>query len=249
MFYTVNKLSKIAGVSIRTIHYYDQIGLLKPNKIESNGYREYSKKELLKLQKILFFKELEFPLDEIKFFIGSDFDIKMVLKDQKEILKLKKERIERLINTINDIMRKINKEDKLKENELYSSFSDKKVKEYTKEAKKRWGETKIFKESEERTKKMGKDGLERVQIEMDLLMKEISSQMYLKVNDEETQKLIDKHYKSLNNFYEPTIDIYSGLADLYLKDKKFNQYFEKYREGFAEYMHDAIKVYCENNKR
>lgn len=249
MFYAVNKLSKMAGVSVRTIHYYDQIGLLKPNKIESNGYREYSKGELLKLQQILFFKELGFPLNEIKFFAGSNFDMGMVLKDQKEMLKLKKERIDKLINTINSIMKKINKENKINENELYTSFSDKKVKEYTKEAKKRWGETKVFKESEERIKKMGKDGLESVQNEIDLLMKEISSQMYLKVDNEEVQKLIDKHYKSLNNFYEPTIDIYSGLADLYLEDKRFKQYFEKYRGGFAKYMHDAIKVYCENNKR
>ena len=155
MFYTVNKISKIAGISVRTLHYYDEIGLLKPSRIKTNGYREYDENGLLRLQQILFFKELEFSLDDIKYFMLSNFDIAMILKDQMAILKLKRERIDKLVNTISITMKRINKENKIKENELYSSFSTKKIEEYKKEAKNRWGETKAFKESEEKIKKYG----------------------------------------------------------------------------------------------
>ena len=96
---------------------------------------------------------------------------------------------------------------------------------------------------------MGQQELETVQNKIDLLMKDISSKMDLSTSSKETQELINKHYNSLRNFYEPTIEIYSGLADLYLTDKRFNKYFEKYKKGFAKYMHDAIKIYCENNKK
>src|SRR4051812_29957137 len=99
--YTVNKLAKLAGISVRTLHYYDQIGLLTPSGVADNGYRQYGEKELIKLQQILFFKELDFPLEQIKQILDSPgYDKNEALKDQKQLLELKKDRLTELIKTI-----------------------------------------------------------------------------------------------------------------------------------------------------
>src|SRR5256885_15216774 len=124
MKYTVNQLGKLAGISIRTLHHYDQIGLLKPSYTKANGYRYYEEKELLKLQQILFFKELEFPLEQIKEILNAPgFDTLTALRDQRKMLQIKKDRIDGLLLTIEKTIKNKEGGKKMKNDDLYGGFS------------------------------------------------------------------------------------------------------------------------------
>lgn len=140
---TVNEVSKITGVSIRTLHYYDEIGLLHPSEITEAGYRLYDDTALERLQQILLFRELEFPLKEIKSILGSKkFDRKKALEQQIELLILKKEHLEELIEFAREIQ---NTGEIIVD---FTAFNNEKIEEYKKEAKKQWGDTAAYKEFE-----------------------------------------------------------------------------------------------------
>ena len=144
---TVNDVSKMTGVSIRTLHYYDEIGLLKPAKYTDSDYRLYDDAALEKLQQILLFRELEFPLKDIKEIVNrSDFDKTKALEQQIELLELKKEHIENLLNMCKYLkvsgVRKLN----------FSAFETSKLDEYAKKAKEQWGDTPAYKEYAEKRK-------------------------------------------------------------------------------------------------
>ena len=144
---TVNEVSKLTGVSIRTLQYYDQIGLLKPAEYTGAGYRLYDDAALERLQQILLFRELEFPLKDIKKIVtGPDFDKKKALEQQIELLELRKEHIENLITMCRSIKKRgVKKMD-------FTAFDTSKLDEYSKKAKEQWGETPEYKEYAEKSK-------------------------------------------------------------------------------------------------
>ena len=251
MNYTVKQLAVLAGVSVRTLHYYDSVGILKPSLVKDNGYRVYSEKELLLLQQIMFFRELDFSIKDIKnALFSSEFDLKKTLHEHKHLIELKKKRLENLLSTIDRTIKKINKETIMNDQELYSAFSSEEMKKYREEAKQRWGSTEAYKQSEVRVKKMGKDGLKKVMEEgnkISLLLSECMKDG-LKVEDGKVQELIGKHYEWVSNFYDPSKEIYSGLADLYVEDERFKINYEKIAVGLAEYISSAMKLFAENMK-
>ena len=243
MSYTIKQLADLAGVSVRTLHFYDESGLLKPNRTKNNGYRVYEKPELLKLQQILFFRELDFPVKEIKrIMTAPNFDIDAALRDQKRLIELKKERLNKLIKTINKTINDKN----MKDQELYDSFDDAKMKEYAAEAKERWGNTEAYKQSQERYAQMSKEDIAKIQKDSDDLMKEIAACINDDVKSEKVQRLIDRHFNNLNYFYEPSLEIYRGLANMYVEDPRFTAFYEKYTSGLARFMRDAMIAYCDN---
>ncbi len=243
MSYTVQKLATIAGISVRTLHYYDQVGLLKPSRVKNNGYRYYEESELMKLQQILFFRELDFPLDEIKRILSSpSFDMREALRDQRKLIELKKNRLSKLVKTIDETIKKINKEITMEDKELYGNFSKEEMEKYTEEARKKWGNTDAFKQSEERVKKMGKDGLRKALEAAGKVTVEIAEAMKAGLNakSKEVQELIAKHYDGLRAFYEPNLEIYRGLASGYIADERFKANYENVAKGLAQFMHDAM---------
>ena len=149
---TVNEVSRLTGVSIRTLHYYDEIGLLHPTEVTDAGYRLYDDTALEKLQHIMLFRELEFPLKEIKAILdSSDFDRNKALEQQIELLTLKKEHIENLIIYARGIhLMGVKDMD-------FSAFDTKKIDEYSKQAKEQWGKTEAYKEFEEKSKDWTED--------------------------------------------------------------------------------------------
>ncbi len=244
--YTVNQLAKLAGVSVRTLHYYDQIGLLKPSFTKANGYRFYGEKELLRLQQILFFRELEFSLEDVKDIVDAPgFDIVLALKDHKKLLAIKVKRLTGLLTTIDNTIDKIKKNIPMDDKDLYGSFSKEEMEKYQAEAKERWGQTEAWRQSEERTKKMGKEGLKKVLEESGKLTLEIASHMGEDPKSEVVQGLIVKHYDGLRAFYEPNVEIYRGLATMYVDDPRFKANYEKVKVGLAEFMRDAMMHYCD----
>jgi DNA-binding transcriptional MerR regulator len=251
MPYTVQQLANLAGVSVRTLHYYDEIELLKPARVERNGYRYYEEPELLKLQQILFFRELDFPLEDIQRILSSSsFDMRAALRDQRKLIELKKNRLSKLVQTIDKTLKKINKEITMDDTELYGDFSKDELDRYTKEARERWGHTDAFKQSQERVKKMGKEGLKRVMEKSEKLNKELAQQMTEGENPSSgnVQNLIAKHYDDLRAFYEPNLQLYRGLAEMYIADERFKKNYENVAIGLAQFMHDAMIYYVETEE-
>ncbi len=249
MSYTVKQLAILAGVSVRTLHHYDYIGLLSPSQKKPNGYRYYEEPELLKLQQILFFRELDFPLSEIKRIILSpSFNIKEALRDQRKFIKMRKERLDKLIKTIDKTIKKINKEINMSDDELYGNFSKEEMEKYAEEAKERWGHTEAYKQSQERYKKMGKEGLKKVLAEGTQISANIAGLMKKgkKPEDPEVQKQIALHYNWLRHFYEPGPEMYQGLAKMYVEDDRFKKNIDKQGEGLAEFMRDAMVYFAKN---
>lgn len=249
MSYTIKQLAKLAETSVRTLHHYDQIGLLTPSRRSSNKYRAYEEAELLKLQQIMFFRELEFPLSDIKTILDNpNFDMTAALRDQKKMLELKKKRLDVLVETINKTIKKITKQKNMKDGELYDGLSKEESESYAKEAKERWGNTEAYKQSQERYGKMSDADKAKVKKAGEDLTAEIAQNMNKGAKSPEVQALIDRHYNSLRTFYEPNLTMYRGLGNMYADDARFAKYYDRFAPGLAVFMRDAIIEYCDNQE-
>ncbi|MBP9041176.1 MAG: MerR family transcriptional regulator, partial [Anaerolineaceae bacterium] len=155
--YTIKQLADLAGISIRTLHYYDQIGLIKPERIAENGYRYYGKQQLLLLQQVLFFRELDFSLNQIKNILNTPaLDLVKLLQTHKQSLKAKTERLTQLIDTIDNTIKTLEGELEMKETEYFQGFSEEKQAEYQKYAEEHW-DRKLVNQSSQRWNKMTND--------------------------------------------------------------------------------------------
>lgn len=252
MDYTVKQLAKLAGVSVRTLHYYDQIGLLKPAYIKDNGYRFYTEKEFLKLQQIIFFRELDFELDRIrKIFDSPHFDPVEVLEDQKNLIELKRERLGRLIKLINKTIKnmKDEKQEKVTDKDIAQCFDNGKYEEYKEEAQERWGSDMVQK-SENIVKNMTKEQLERIKTEGEEINRVLARNMQSgkSVDSPEVQAIVERHFNHIIQFYDkswPLLKIYRGLGKMYVDDPRFAKNYNKYHPGLAEFMRDAMEVFCD----
>ena len=238
---TVHEVSKLTGVSIRTLQYYDKIGLLKPSAYSEAGYRLYDDTSLEKLQQILLFRELEFPLGEIKNIINSPaFDRSKALTQQIELLKLKKEHIENLIDLAVGIKAMGVKELK------FGAFDTRKIDEYAAQAKASWGTTPAYKEYEEKSKGRTKEE----SIEIGNQMMDIFAE-FGEIRDgdpagEQAQTLVKKLQDFITeHMYTCTKEILSGLGKMYAAGGDFTTNINKHGgEGTAEFAGKAIEIYC-----
>lgn len=206
----------------------------------------------MKLQQILFFRELEFSLEDIKKIMSSpSFDMKEALLDQRELIELRKKRLSRLVKTIDKTLLKLNHKITMQDDELYGNFSKEEMDKYTEEARQKWGNTEAFKQSQERVKKMGKEGLKKVMEEGKKLTLELADA--LKAGEDpksdKVQKLIARHYDGLRAFYEPNFEMYRGLAEMYVADPRFKANYEKVAVGLAEYLRDGMIYYADTNEK
>ena len=241
----IKEFAKLTGVSVRTLHYYDEIGLLKPFAVdEQNGYRFYDERCLERMQEILFYRELDFPLKDIQVILSApDYDKQTALKEQKHLLTLKKERIERLITALDGAM----KGEDLSMNVFDNSQFEAQREQYAKEAKKKWGATAAYKESEEKTKGYSKEKWREVTDGMNALMAEFAE---CKANgfapdSKEAQTLVKKWQDYITeNYYTCTKKILAGLAEMYVADERFRANIDSYGEGTAKFICEAIKEYC-----
>lgn len=250
MNYTVKELSKMAGVSVRTLHYYDEVGLLKPSFIKENGYRYYEEKELLKLQQILFFRELEFPLEKIKEIMSSpNFNTLVALADQQQLLELKKRRIEKMLTTIHKTIHSLKGGEPMSTDDTFSAFNDPTYQKHKDEVQQRWGHTDAYKQSMERVGKMSKEDLDRVKAEGEAITNAIAELMRKEFSptSPEVQEQTDKFFQHLRNFYEPSYEMFKGLGQMYVDDARFTEYYEKIAKGLAVFMRDAMAYYADEH--
>ena len=241
---SVKEFAELTGVSVRTLHYYDEINLLKPAEIdENNGYRFYDRTALERMQEILFYRELDFPLKSICEILSSpDYDKQKALSEQKKLLILKKERLERIISAIDNaeeseaIMKALNNND-------YEAAR----KQYESEAKERWGKTEAYKEHTEKTKDYSKDKWQSVTDGLDSIFGEFAECVKDgNAPDSEVAKaLTEKLQKHItDNFYTCTNEILLGLGQMYVCDERFTQNIDKHCVGTAEFVNKAIIEYC-----
>ena len=238
---TVQKVSQLTGVSIRTLQYYDKIGLLPPTEYTDAGYRLYDDKALETLQQILLFRELEFPLKDIRKIIESpDFDRGKALEQQIELLTLKKEHIENLIDLARGI--KLLGVRHLK----FDAFDTKKIDEYAAQAKASWGNTPAYKEFEEKSKGRTKEQDRDISLGMMDIFAEFGAIRTTDPASEEAQALVKKLQDYITeNFYTCTDEILNGLGKMYSGGGEFTKNIDSYGgEGTAEFAHQAIEIYC-----
>ena len=238
---TVNEVSKLTGVSIRTLQYYDKIGLLHPAKYTEAGYRLYDDAALETLQQILLFRELEFPLKEIKEIIGSpDFDRSKALGQQIELLKLKKEHIENLIELAEGI--KLLGVRNLK----FDAFDTRKIDEYAAQAKASWGQTPAYKEYEEKAKGRTKEEDKKIYQGMIDIFAEFGAIRKSDPASGEAQALVKKLQDYITeHMYTCTNEILSGLGKMYAGGGDFTKNIDSFGgEGTAEFASKAIEYYC-----
>jgi DNA-binding transcriptional MerR regulator len=249
MNYTIHQLAKMAGVTVRTLHHYDAMGLLKPSRNKSNGYRLYDNNDVLTLQQILFFRELEFSLEHIKEMLDAPhFNQSDALMDQKKLLELKKKRIEGLITSIENTLTNLKGGGIMNNDDLFASFDDKELVENMEEAKRRWGNTDAYKQSIERTKHWTKQDYERIKEEGNKFTQQLANAIDKEITSPEIQALIEKHHQGIEYFYDCPLDMYRGLAQMYVDDPRFTKYYDKFRPGLAQFVHDAIVYYCDQRK-
>ena len=241
----IKEFAALAGVSVRTLHYYDEIGLLKPSVVDKqNGYRFYDKECLIRMQEILFYRELDFPLKDIQMILSSpNYDKQTALEEQKQLLTLKKERLERLIKAIDGAM----KGEDLTMNVFDNSEFQTRREQYAKEAKEKWGSTAAYKESAEKTKNYTDEKHSEINSGMNIIMAEFAD--YKKrgflPGSGEVQALVKKWRNFITeNYYTCTLEILSGLGEMYTADERFRKNIDKHGDGTAEFMREAIRVYC-----
>ena len=235
---TVKQVSKLTGVSVRTLHHYDEIELLKPAKVTEAGYRLYDDASLRRLHVILFLRELQFPLKEIKDIRDvPGFDPMEALQQQIELLELQKKHLEGLIAHA----RKIQKTGVIPMD--FSSFDTEKIDRYAKEAKEKWGKTDAYKEFACKT--AGKDLQSTGDALMDIF-REFGKVRHLSPAAPEAQALVSKLQTFITeNYYTCTKQILFGLGQMYAAPGEMNENIDKAGgEGTGAFARDAITVYC-----
>lgn len=249
MSYTVKGLSKISGVSVRTLHYYHQIGLLKPAQVGKNNYRYYQEDQLLLLQQILFFRELGFELKQIQTIItSSEFDKLEALQLHKVSLTKKINRTQKLIKTIDKTIQYLRGKTNLVEKSIYSGFDVAKQNQYDQYLVKRYGDVakSLIAESKERVKGWVKADFDKVKKQHDALYKKFVGLMNknLQPGSDEVQQLVQRHYDLVRIFYKPTRQVYGGLGKTYCEYPDFVEYFAGFHPNLAEFLAKAIRYFA-----
>lgn len=238
---TVHEVSKISGVSIRSLHHYDSIGLLPATETTAAGYRLYDEKALERLQLILLFKELQFPLKDIRTILDNpDFDRDKALEQQIHLLELRREHLENLI----DLARGIKKIGVKEMN--FEAFDTRKIDEYAARAKESWGKTDAYKEFEKKSKGRTMEQQRSLNVEMMSIFAEIGTLCGGDPEGEDAQKLVRKLQDHITeNYYNCTKEILLSLGEMYADGGEFTANIDRAGgEGTAEFAYRAIKAYC-----
>ena len=236
----IKEFANFTGVSVRTLHYYDEIGLLRPALVDrSTGYRFYDENSLLRMQEILFYRELDFSLKSIGEILSSpNYDKNKALKEQKHLLTLKKERLERLISAIDGAVKGEN---------VMTAFDNSEFEKHKAEAREKWGKTDAYKEHAEKTKGYSKQKWNDLAGGMDVIMGEFAVYMKQgkKPDSAEVQTLVKKLQNHITeHYYRCTDQILAGLGQMYVADERFKNNIDKHADGTAAFICEAIGTYC-----
>lgn len=253
MYYRVKEVADMAGVSVRTLHHYDHIDLLKPESLSESGYRLYGSQDLARLQQILFYRELGFSLMQIKTVIDSpDFDRVSALKAHRESLIKKRARLDRLVETVEKTIKSVEEGTHMSAKEMFEGFDMAQIeahqKKYAKEAEERWGGSEAYKRSQESVSKYTESDWARIVERQKEIFDRFISLMDRDPADPEVQSAVEEWRQHLtSNFYDCTPEILRGLGEMYVSDSRFTESIDTAKPGLADFMSKAIRVYCDQH--
>ena len=243
--YTVKQLSELARVSIRTLHYYDEIALLKPSAVGDNGYRYYAEDAVYKLQQILFFREMDLGLLQIKDIVDSpEFDLVATLNQHRDALQAKIDRLQNLIQTVDSTIMHLVGEVGMSKKQLFSAFSEEEEKRYAQEAAEAYGEEPV-RESYKRWNSYTREQKQQIGEEGNAVYADLVDAMPKGVDSPDVQAILVRWHQHLRYFYEPTPEILRGLGQLYNSHPDFIANFQKLHPDLPAFLEQAIAVYCD----
>ena len=239
----INEVVKITGVSARTLQYYDEIGLLIPQKLD-NGYRDYSEENLEKLQKILFYRFLKFKLNDIRELLEGDFDNLKILEQQRELILREKEKFEVILHNIEKTIRNYKGEQTMTIEEKFNGFKKEDLNKYENQAVEKYGKDTI-----EESKKRQSGREEIVTEEFNEVFRSMAKfkDENVDVAEKEVQSKVEDLYNNMNEYaFDCSIEVFSYIGKGYVHNPEFKKNIDKFGEGVAEYTSRAIGVYCKS---
>jgi DNA-binding transcriptional MerR regulator len=240
----VGQVAGFAGVTVRTLHHYDEIGLLVPSERNHAGHRRYSDADLDRLQQILFYRELGFPLDEVAALLDDpEADPRAHLRRQYELLTARIEKLQKMAAAVEHAMEARTMGINLTPEEKFEVFGDKDPEEHAEEAERRWGGTETYAESQRRTARYTKDDWKRMQAEVASWGERYDALMAAEERPDgaRAMDMAEEHRQHITKwFYTCTYEIHRGLGDMYVADERFKAFYDSMRPGLAEHLRDAI---------
>ncbi len=247
MRYTVKELADMSGVSVRALHHYDAIGLVGAAARSASGYRLYGEEELLRLQQVLFYRELGLSLAEIgRILDDPGFDALSALEGHRRLLAERAARIARLVETVDRTIGRIKGETMLSDEDLYAGFAKGEVESIKAEAEERWGDTEAFAESRRRLAKMTKEEWAGVLAEGEAIDRAAAEAMARgeAPASAAVRAIMARKYEHLRRFYEPSVELFAGLGAMYSADPRFRARYEALAPGLADYLEEAMEAYA-----
>ncbi|MFE9682621.1 MerR family transcriptional regulator [Streptomyces sp. NPDC006285] len=244
MSHSVGQVAGFAGVTVRTLHHYDEIGLLVPGGRSHAGHRRYSDADLDRLQQILFYRELGFPLDEVAALLDDpDTDPRAHLRRQHELLSDRIEKLRKMAAAVEHAMEARTMGIGLTPEEKFEVFGDRDPEEHAEEAERRWGGTEAYAESRRRTARYGKDDWQRMQAEVASWGERYAALVASgeRATGERAMDLAEEHRLQIDEwFYECPYDMHRCLGEMYVADERFTAYYDAMGPGLAAHLRDAI---------
>ncbi|RPJ26128.1 MAG: MerR family transcriptional regulator [Chloroflexi bacterium] len=247
--FTVKQLSKLAGVTPRTLHHYDAIGLLKPSRVGDNGYRYYGEESLLRLQQILFYRELGIPLEDIKKIMGrGDFDVLGALRSHKDALQKQVARLNRLINTVDNTINHLKGNNIMSDKAYFEGFSEEEQEKYALEAEQMY-DPETVRESNRKWKSYSASQKGSILAEGNAIYTDMIAAMPKGAGNQEVQSIVERWRKHMDYFWTPKLDQLLALVNGYNDDPRFKANFDRIHPQLAEFFREAVKVYVADNKK
>ena len=240
--WSVGEVARTAGVTVRTLHHYDRIGLLRPSARTPSGYRSYHRRDLERLQRILGYRELGFSLEEIAAVLDGESDAVAHLRRQRDLLVGRIARLQRMLATLDRTMEARRMGINLTPEEMLEVFGHDPTR-YAEEAEQRWGDTDAYRESRRRTASYTKDDWKAMGAEAGAITQRLAAAMAagLPADSPEAMDAAQAHREHISRwFYECSTQMHVGLAQMYLADPRFTANYEDVAPGLAQYVHDAI---------
>lgn len=245
--YTVKQIADLAGVSRRTIHYYDELGILPPSRIGSNGYRYYNHEDILKLQQVLLFRQMDFDLEKIHEILANpEFDKLQALQAhririEKEVMRMKK-----LLKTVDATIHHVKGESDMNEHRIFEGLDKETEAKYETEAMDTWGET--AQKSAQKWKNYGKKKQEEIITEGREIYRDWAEKISLPPDNKEVQTIAVRWHQHIRYFYEPTNEILLGLSKMYIDDPRFRKNIAKEHPDLPGFLSRVIPIYVESIK-
>ncbi|NMB24653.1 MAG: MerR family transcriptional regulator [Firmicutes bacterium] len=243
----VKEVADLVGISVRTLHHYDAIGLLVPDRTTEAGYRLYSGENIADLQQILFFRELGFPLSKIREIINSpNFDRQEALILHRQMLLEKRQRLDKMLETLNKTIRHMKGEITMTDKEKFEGF-DFSHNPYEQEARERWGDAAVD-TANAKISALSKEAKAALSTEMATIYRKLAELRHDSPASRDAQMAIKEWYDYLNaNFGSYSPDAFRNLGEMYVDDARFTKNIDKFGEGLAVFMRDAMAVFAETN--